>query len=281
MLLQGHQRIQARSSHDSFRPSHLLPPTAAIAAQLNALQLNDWPEPAAGIHTAFMFTKPHQCEQLMVGPVRIQELAAAVAVDTNAKAPFTLPVSNVPLAAAGAQLPSTAVHSSSAPSVLALQAHVVHVNFCVTSCVITGPSLQRVSRYTKTQRFHSHVPVLCLQPLPDHARSWRGKEEWLCLSDFTDMLWSDDYRPLINCDSWQVQGTTHCMPTATATATAMLHYTHTQSVYTKFYLQDSQTPVVYLTSCLETNNCFAHRQHLLWCFPASVSAPGLYRQLKS
>ena len=56
----------------SFRPSHLLPPTAAIAAQLNALQLNDWPEPSAGIRTAYLFSKPYQCEDLVVGPASQQ-----------------------------------------------------------------------------------------------------------------------------------------------------------------------------------------------------------------
>lgn len=90
------------------RPSHLLPPTAAIAAQLDALQLNDWPERGAGIHTAFLFSKPHGCESLITGPA-----------------------------------------------------------------------------------------------LPDQARSWYGKEAWLSLEEFTSMLQSVDYRPLINCESWQ------------------------------------------------------------------------------
>lgn len=49
-----------------------------------------------------------------------------------------------------------------------------------------------------------------VQALPDHARTWRGKEEWLGLEDFTDMLWSDDYRPLINCESWQVSDRPCC-----------------------------------------------------------------------
>lgn len=47
---------------------------------------------------------------------------------------------------------------------------------------------------------------LSLQPLPSHARSWHGKEEWFSLSEFTSMLQSEDYRPLINCESWQVSG---------------------------------------------------------------------------
>jgi len=39
-------------------PSHLLSPPLAVAAILNALQRNDWPEVDAGIETAFSFTKP-------------------------------------------------------------------------------------------------------------------------------------------------------------------------------------------------------------------------------
>ena len=46
--------------------------------------------------------------------------------------------------------------------------------------------------------------ALVIQPLPSHARSWYGKEEWLSLEEFTTMVQSEDYRPLINCDSWQV-----------------------------------------------------------------------------
>lgn len=34
------------------RPSPLEPPTAAVAAQMDALQINDWPEPDAGVNTA-------------------------------------------------------------------------------------------------------------------------------------------------------------------------------------------------------------------------------------
>jgi hypothetical protein len=34
------------------RPSPLDPPTAAVAAQMDAMQINDWPEPDAGVHTA-------------------------------------------------------------------------------------------------------------------------------------------------------------------------------------------------------------------------------------
>jgi hypothetical protein len=34
------------------RPSPLDPPTATVAAQMDALQINDWPQPDAGVHTA-------------------------------------------------------------------------------------------------------------------------------------------------------------------------------------------------------------------------------------
>lgn len=38
-------------------PSALISPTAVIAAQLDSLQMNDWPEPDSGILTAFAFSK--------------------------------------------------------------------------------------------------------------------------------------------------------------------------------------------------------------------------------
>eukprot|EP00877_Chromochloris_zofingiensis_P000633 jgi/Chrzof1/10570/Cz05g03250.t1 len=52
------------------RPTHLLSPTAVIAAQLDALQINDWPEQDAGVRTAYAFSKPHDCEQLLSSQVR-------------------------------------------------------------------------------------------------------------------------------------------------------------------------------------------------------------------
>lgn len=51
------------------RPTPLLSPSAAVTAQLDALQINDWPDTDAGIRTAFLFCKPHNCESLMPGEV--------------------------------------------------------------------------------------------------------------------------------------------------------------------------------------------------------------------
>lgn len=47
------------------RPTHLMPPNACIAAQMDALQRNDWPDKDAGVFTAFMFTKPQGAEELL------------------------------------------------------------------------------------------------------------------------------------------------------------------------------------------------------------------------
>ena len=48
----------------------MLSPTAAIAAQMDALQMNDWPDMDAGIRTAFLFSKPFGCEGMIAGRVR-------------------------------------------------------------------------------------------------------------------------------------------------------------------------------------------------------------------
>lgn len=48
-------------------PSHLMPPNVAVAAQLDALQRNDYPETDAGVQVAYRFTKPAGCEQMTVG----------------------------------------------------------------------------------------------------------------------------------------------------------------------------------------------------------------------
>eukprot|EP01024_Parvocaulis_polyphysoides_P075525 TRINITY_DN97619_c0_g1_i1.p2 TRINITY_DN97619_c0_g1~~TRINITY_DN97619_c0_g1_i1.p2 ORF type:complete len:167 (+),score=21.90 TRINITY_DN97619_c0_g1_i1:221-721(+) len=44
------------------QPSPLLSPSAAVEAQMDALQMNDWPETDAGILAAFEFSKPRTCE---------------------------------------------------------------------------------------------------------------------------------------------------------------------------------------------------------------------------
>lgn len=46
------------SSIERRGPSHLLSPPVVVAAILNALQRNDWPDVDAGVETAFSFTKP-------------------------------------------------------------------------------------------------------------------------------------------------------------------------------------------------------------------------------
>jgi len=59
-------------------PSHLLSPPLAVAAILNALQRNDWPDVDAGVETAFSFTKPwtHGGELSSVAPRRVRSWAA-------------------------------------------------------------------------------------------------------------------------------------------------------------------------------------------------------------
>ena len=52
----------------------MLPPTAVIAAQMDALQMNDWPDPDSGIRTAFLFSKPFECETMIAGRVRSSTL---------------------------------------------------------------------------------------------------------------------------------------------------------------------------------------------------------------
>ena len=56
---------EAGPAADALRhrhPTHLLPPTAVVAAVIGALQRNDYPDPDAGVRTAFAFTKPYQAE---------------------------------------------------------------------------------------------------------------------------------------------------------------------------------------------------------------------------
>ena len=50
----------------------MIPPTAAVAAQMDALQRNDWPDTDAGIRTAYLFSKPFDCERLIAGQVRFR-----------------------------------------------------------------------------------------------------------------------------------------------------------------------------------------------------------------
>ena len=62
----------------------MLPPTAVVAAQMDALQMNDWPDPDSGVRTAFLFSKPFECESMVAGrvssPVGIAATAEACLV---------------------------------------------------------------------------------------------------------------------------------------------------------------------------------------------------------
>ena len=56
-------------------PTPMLPPTAVVAAQMDALQMNDWPDPDSGVRTAFLFSKPFECESMVAGRVSSLHLA--------------------------------------------------------------------------------------------------------------------------------------------------------------------------------------------------------------
>ncbi|CAI5928762.1 unnamed protein product [Closterium sp. NIES-64] len=48
-------------------PTALLPPTAVVRAQMDALMRNDWPEADSGIQTAFNFAMPHKVDEILPG----------------------------------------------------------------------------------------------------------------------------------------------------------------------------------------------------------------------
>ncbi|KAI8472351.1 MAG: hypothetical protein J3K34DRAFT_519826 [Monoraphidium minutum] len=51
-------RLDLQADVKPQRPSHLMAPTAAVAAQMAALQRPDWPEAGAGALTAYLFAMP-------------------------------------------------------------------------------------------------------------------------------------------------------------------------------------------------------------------------------
>jgi hypothetical protein len=54
-----------------------MPPTSVIAAQLDALQMNDYPDPDSGIKTAFAFTKPYDSAGGLLSHDQVRSWAAA------------------------------------------------------------------------------------------------------------------------------------------------------------------------------------------------------------
>ena len=52
------------------RPTPMIAPHIAVQSVMTALQMNDYPEENAGIQTAYLFSKPYQCESLIAGQVR-------------------------------------------------------------------------------------------------------------------------------------------------------------------------------------------------------------------
>ncbi|GJP41100.1 hypothetical protein CLOM_g1148 [Closterium sp. NIES-68] len=51
-------------------PTALLPPTAVVRAQMDALMRNDWPEADSGVQTAFNFAMPHRVDEILPGSAR-------------------------------------------------------------------------------------------------------------------------------------------------------------------------------------------------------------------
>ncbi|CAI5466888.1 unnamed protein product [Closterium sp. Yama58-4] len=51
-------------------PTALLPPTAVVRAQMDALMRNDWPEADSGVQTAFNFAMPHKVDEILPGSAR-------------------------------------------------------------------------------------------------------------------------------------------------------------------------------------------------------------------
>mmetsp|Transcript_19285 Transcript_19285/g.23024 ORF Transcript_19285/g.23024 Transcript_19285/m.23024 type:complete len:274 (-) Transcript_19285:168-989(-) len=59
--------LDLKSPAAVVRPSALLPPTAVVEAQMDALQRCDYPEDNSGVKTAYAFALPHEAEGLLVG----------------------------------------------------------------------------------------------------------------------------------------------------------------------------------------------------------------------
>lgn len=53
------------------RPTPMIAPHLAVQSIMTALQMNDYPEEDAGARTAYLFSKPHDCENLIAGQVCI------------------------------------------------------------------------------------------------------------------------------------------------------------------------------------------------------------------
>lgn len=51
------------------RPTPMIAPHLAVQSIMTALQMNDYPEEDAGAHTAYLFSKPYDCENLIAGQV--------------------------------------------------------------------------------------------------------------------------------------------------------------------------------------------------------------------
>lgn len=62
--------LENEISESKRSPSHLMSPVAVVAAQMDALQRNDWPETDAGIKTAFEFSKPWSQNNSSIGDKR-------------------------------------------------------------------------------------------------------------------------------------------------------------------------------------------------------------------
>ncbi|BDA47530.1 hypothetical protein COCOBI_10-3780 [Coccomyxa sp. Obi] len=71
-----------RSPLEHRGPTPMLSPCAVVAAQLDALQMNDWPETDAGVRTAFLFSKPYDCENMIAGRATPSECHSWMGTET-------------------------------------------------------------------------------------------------------------------------------------------------------------------------------------------------------
>lgn len=58
------------------RPTPMIPPNLAVQSIMTALQMNDYPEEDAGARTAYLFSKPYDCKNLVAGQVSACKLQA-------------------------------------------------------------------------------------------------------------------------------------------------------------------------------------------------------------
>ena len=143
------------------------------------------PEPDAGVRTAYVFSKPHECEEMTAGQV-----------GGLLRGNFSFLLNEG--ASIGLDVACMLTHCNAAPDMECPARRADHFRICALGSAACTLLHSRLGKLASNM-------LAPLQVLPRRAHSWEaGSGDWVTLDDFARVAHSDPYCALLCCESWQV-----------------------------------------------------------------------------